>query len=91
MTSLEAARGVDRPRLVLVDLDARVDIPAIIEALKRETTGQVVAFGPHLDADKLKAARAAGANRVLARSKFVANLPAILSPDGYVSEDLAAR
>ena len=65
-------------RLALVDLDAEVDVQAVIRTLKATGTESVVAFGPHLDTSARKEARAAGADRVLAKSKFVTELPAIL-------------
>ena len=63
----------------LVDLDARTDVLAMIRALKERAGGPVIAFGPHLDTEKRKAARAAGADRVLAKSKFVTELPALMT------------
>lgn len=70
------------PRLILVDLDARVgDAPALIAELKGAAqlgAVQVVAFGSHLEREALLAAQAAGADRVLARSAFVRELPTIL-------------
>jgi hypothetical protein len=38
----------------------------------------VVAFGPHREGDAFRAAREAGADRVLARSAFVERLPELL-------------
>lgn len=67
--------------LALVDLEAAVEVEAMIRLLKRHGL-HVVAFGPHLETDRLKAARAAGADRVLARSKFVTELPRILGAQG---------
>lgn len=63
---------------VLVDLDAGLEVAAAIARLKAAGARQVIVFGPHLDTDRRKAARAAGADRVLAKSKFVTELPAIL-------------
>jgi CheY-like chemotaxis protein len=76
LTTLQAVEFVEDFALAIVDLDARLDVLAAIRLLRAR--GPVVAFGPHLDADKLKAARAAGAQRVLARSKFVAELPQLI-------------
>jgi len=64
--------------LALVDLDATVDVLAAIRGLKAKSNGTVVAFGPHVDSTGRKAAREAGADRVLAKSRFVSELPAIL-------------
>jgi hypothetical protein len=53
--------------LVVVDL-AR---PGHLDALARRPSGvDVVGFGPHVDADLLASAEAAGCDRVLPRSKF---------------------
>jgi CheY-like chemotaxis protein len=64
--------------LALVDLDATVDVLAAIRRLKAESSAPVVAFGPHVDTAGRKAAREAGADRVLAKSRFVTELPTIL-------------
>ena len=68
--------------LVVLDLDTRwLDAPAAIGSLKADPATaavQIVAFGPHVDGDALTAARAAGADRVLARSAFVKLLPDLL-------------
>jgi CheY-like chemotaxis protein len=65
--------------LVLLDLETRwLDAPAEISRLKAEATTvhvPVVAFGSHVLGDVLRAAQAAGAERVLARSAFVQALP----------------
>jgi hypothetical protein len=73
----EVEPGVE---LLLVDLDADADVLALIR-LGKDVGAQVIAFGPHLEGERLKAARAAGADRVLARSKFVTELPRLLGPD----------
>lgn len=79
---IEAAHAA-RPRLILVDLAARgVDPVSLIGALKADSalaSVPIVAFGPHVDADLLVAAREAGADRVLARSAFVRLLPSLLA------------
>jgi len=77
-----------RPRVVLIDVDARgVDVPGVIARLKSDAETAavpVIAFGSHVNADALRAAREAGADRVLARSAFVRDLPILLggSPPG---------
>ena len=70
-----------RPRLILVDLMAG-DL-ASPEALAdyRQLAGPsawLVAVGPHVDAERLEQARAAGCQLALPRSKFAADLPALL-------------
>ena len=68
-------------RLVLLDLETRrLDADAAIRALKQERADgiSIVAFASHVLGDTLASARAAGADRVLARSAFVRELPALL-------------
>lgn len=75
--------GDDLPTLVLVDLAlADHEAARAIRTLKdRPGPPAVVAFGPHQDVDAFAAARAAGADRVLARSALVARLPGLLQGD----------
>src|SRR5579884_3611643 len=67
--------------LVLVDLDAAPEIGETIAALRRRTSAPIVVFGPHVDTERRKEARRAGADRVLAKSKFVTELPRIMQED----------
>jgi len=72
----EALMGV--PRLILVDLAARDEPVALVAWVRAQPSllaVPVVAFGSHVDRERLEAARAAGAHRVLARSAFVRELP----------------
>jgi DNA-binding NarL/FixJ family response regulator len=75
-----AAPNPARPSLVLIDLDADVDV---LEAIRMAGAacgpGRVIAYGSHVRADLLRAAREAGAGEALARSAFAARLPALLS------------
>ena len=79
---LEQVR-VHLPVLLLVDLDcARVRPLETIAAVKADAVSAsvcVVGFVSHVHADLVEAARAAGADRVMARSTFVANLPGLLA------------
>ena len=64
--------------LMVVDLAARVNVPAAIrEAVSMGT--RVIAFGPHMDAEGRRTAKEAGAARVLANSNLTRDLPIILS------------
>jgi DNA-binding response OmpR family regulator len=78
---LEQAKAT-RPRLFLIDLELRgQDVPALIRAIKADdtlSTTPLIAFASHMNADAIAAGRAAGADRVLARSAFVQALPALL-------------
>jgi hypothetical protein len=78
-----AAAMIDqwRPKVVFVDLAAGelVSTPALIAY--RNTAGSettFVAFGSHVDTTALDAARDAGCHEVMPRSKFTAELPALI-------------
>jgi len=65
------------PGGVLVDLHVEgLDVPALLAGLRAAcpTMPTTVAFGSHVEAATLKAARDAGCDRVLPRSKFVQEL-----------------
>lgn len=79
LSSMSAVRAVQGFSLALVDLDADLDVPNAVLFLKGLGTGPIIAFGPHVDTDGRKAAREAGADRVLARSKFATELPNLLA------------
>jgi hypothetical protein len=70
-----------QPRVVFLDLTAgEVAAPAAMAGY-RQITGPgtwFVAAGPHVQADLLDAAREAGCQIVLPRSKFSAELPALM-------------
>jgi hypothetical protein len=69
------------PRLVLVDLTAgAVAAPDALIAYQNLAGPDAwfVAFGPHVEADALVAAKAAGCQVVMPRSKFSAELPDLL-------------
>ncbi|MGH9704604.1 MAG: response regulator [Candidatus Acidiferrales bacterium] len=74
----EIARG--KPRLVIVDLNARQGPVESIEQLR--ATGNstpLVAFLSHVQVELAERARAAGAEQVMPRSKFTQNLATILA------------
>jgi len=78
---LLATAAADPPRLVVVDLEARGEPAVAIARLKADAATAavpVVAYAPHVREDAIRAARAAGAERVLARGAFVRDLAAIL-------------
>ena len=87
---IERSREV-APRLILLDLEARgVNAPALIERLKADpelSSVPVIAFGSHVRGEALLAARRAGADRVLARSAFVRDLPSLLRGMDAVDKD----
>jgi DNA-binding NarL/FixJ family response regulator len=73
----EAGAGA---RLVLLDLDTRwLDASSGIAALLAlDPAPRIVAFVSHVRTDAMEEARAAGAHRVMPRSAFVRELPALL-------------
>jgi DNA-binding NarL/FixJ family response regulator len=83
--TLLAARSADAlvelarrspPACAIVDLDnPGLDLPGLIQALSGIVPRpRVVAYGPHVSAELLRDARAAGCDPVLPRSKFVEQL-----------------
>lgn len=79
--SLERARvqAAEKPVLVIVDLACVAANPIqVIEEMKALQI-PVIAFGAHVDADALRAAREAGADRVMPRSRFVEELEKLVA------------
>lgn len=78
---LAQARAL-RPTLVIIDLNSpKADAVATIARLKAspETAGvRTIGFASHVHADLIAAARNAGADAVMPRSAFAANLADIL-------------
>lgn len=76
---LVAAARTAAPGGVIVDVhNPGLDLPALLAELKAAcaTMPRVTAFGSHVEADVLRAARQAGCDRVLPRSVFVKELEA---------------
>lgn len=71
------------PRRIIIDLDSRkIDVIKLITDLKRDAllaTIPILAYVSHVREDMISAARAAGAERVIARGSFVKQLPALLA------------
>lgn len=78
----ESAAGGGRLALVLLDLGWRSgDALALARDLRSDTdlaSTPVVAFGSHVQADRLDAARAAGCDLALPNSALTSSLPQIL-------------
>ena len=70
------AKAKDAPPAgVILDLhNPTLDVPALLAALKSLGSPRVVAYGSHVDAERLKAARQAGVDLVMPRSQFVEKL-----------------
>jgi CheY-like chemotaxis protein len=89
--TIKAARSVDAlvtlagreaPTCVLVDLqNPGLVLPDLLRRLAEvcPTPPRIVAYGSHVDAAALKAAREAGCDPVLPRSRFVEELPQALA------------
>jgi CheY-like chemotaxis protein len=59
-----------KPALVIVDLhNPGIDVNSVIATMK-SLGAKIIAFGSHVDAVRLKAARQAGCDEVLPRSAF---------------------
>jgi hypothetical protein len=68
---------------VLVDLDMQEAALEVIKHVKTEQPGvQTIAFGAHVATQVLALAQESGADQVLPRSQFAANLPALLEEYG---------
>jgi CheY-like chemotaxis protein len=84
MRTADALRELARqhaPRCVILDLaNGTLDVADLVGWLKRECDPPpfVVAYGSHVDTATLRAAREAGCDLVLPRSKFVDELPKAL-------------
>ena len=74
---LQAPRAVERAasggyQLIVVDLEfGSLDLPELLAELPVENRPAVLAFGPHVQAQRLKAARDAGCDHVVPRSVAV--------------------
>lgn len=69
------------PKVVFVDLTAGdlVSVPALLAYRQAAGPGvPFLAFGPHVDTLAFEAARSAGCDPVLPRSKFTAELPELI-------------
>lgn len=78
-TPAEAVRKAPPVGCVIVDLHLLgLDLPQLLADLRAGSRAAVIGFGSHVDAETLKAARAAGCDRVMPRSQFVKELEAKL-------------
>jgi len=87
---LETLARQQTPTGVLVDLgNPGLDVPDLIARLRAAclVMPRVVAYGSHVDAAGLRAARAAGCDIVLPRSAFVEQLPKSLPEWLWIREE----
>ena len=66
-------------RLAIVDLDAPAAVETITALAAAHPDLRLVGFVSHVNADRIRDARAAGPVDVMARSAFVTALPSLLS------------
>lgn len=71
-------RAAAAAAIVVVDLGAPWE-PEQLRALVEASSGAVAGFGPHVQTERLAAARAAGLRPVLARGSFLSGLDEFLS------------
>ena len=86
--ALEGVWGME-PAVLLVDLEVAGDDPILaIKWVKMwDKPVQIVAFGSHVQVDRLQAAKEAGADMVLARSAFVKQLPELIAAIGQKEKE----
>lgn len=78
--ALLAEVSKEKPRLIVVDLNARQDPIGAIELLQQESEViPTLAFLSHVQVDLAAKARQAGCHEVMPRSKFTQNLATILA------------
>lgn len=68
--------------IVMIDLEttAADPIEAITQCVNAQPKPRIIAFGPHVNVDLLTKASDAGADDVMPRGAFTANLPQLLTP-----------
>lgn len=76
-----------RPALVIVDLGHAAALDALRGIATAPGPRRVVAFGSHVDRERLAAARDAGADEVLPRSAFTVRLPELLRAAAAAATD----
>ena len=78
---LKTLAGAQNPRCIIVDLgNPGLSIADLTQHVRKSCfpMPRIVAYGSHVDKARLDAARAAGCDEVMARSKFSADLPDLL-------------
>ena len=75
--SLRPGELPDAGDVLIVDLSARADWESAVRKAHKDGL-PVIAFGPHIDSESRRKAKAAGATRVLANSNLARDLPGIL-------------
>lgn len=71
-----------QPALIILDLNSSLPWPEWLPAAKSETQAKAtpwLAYGSHMNPRRLAAARHAGADKVVPKSQFNAELPQLIS------------
>lgn len=63
--------ATEHPDLVVMDLTARNALDELARLRREAPALEILAFGPHVDGDAFKAAKAAGASEIVARGKVI--------------------
>ncbi len=65
---------------LVIDLEMpRLNLAALLASLPAERRPQVIAFGPHVQKDRLESARAAGCDEVLSRGQISATIREVVA------------
>ncbi len=84
VTALSSMARKEPPTCVLLDLNhPQLDLVALLDELRSIGPMRVLGYGSHVEAATLHAARVAGCDPVLPRSRFVEELPTALT--GWLS------
>jgi CheY-like chemotaxis protein len=67
------------PRVIILDLDRRgLAITDLVQKIKATSRATILAYVSHVQEDAIREARAAGADKVIARGAFAKQLPQLL-------------
>lgn len=80
-TGAGAGAGAEGAITITVVIDLARHGDAVARVRQASPDAFIVAFGSHIDADQMLAARAAGADRVLPRSRFFRDPAAAVAPE----------
>jgi CheY-like chemotaxis protein len=79
VNDLLAKAAGEQPRMVILDLDRRgLAIGKVIKQLKATSPAPILAYVSHVREDAIREAKAAGADKVIARGAFANQLPQLL-------------
>ena len=71
--------GENETRLIILDLDRRgMNITETIQKLRATSSAPILAYVSHVQEDAIREAKAAGADKVIARGSFAKQLPDLL-------------